>query len=311
MSDSVAIRIENLSKTFGLRSFRRKRRVEAVKQLNLEVQAGQVYGFLGPNGAGKTTTIRMLLDLIFPNEGSAFIFGQPVRQRHDVLRRVGAIVEGAMFYNFLSGRKNLEVLARTANQYDPQRIENLLEQVGLTGSAHRRVKGYSTGMKQRLGLAAALLSDPDLLILDEPTNGLDPAGMHEIRQFVRELADKHGKTVFLSSHLLNEIEQVCDRVAIINLGQIVREGSVQELLAGKSYLRVDAKPLDKAAAVLREHWSVTPNGNWLTVNADYADSPHVVRRLVENQIDVFEVSIQRQSLEEYFLAVVREDTPHA
>jgi ABC-2 type transport system ATP-binding protein len=311
MSDTVALRLDNLTKTFGLRGVIRKKRIEAVKNVNLEVHAGQVYGFLGPNGAGKTTSIRMMLDLILPTQGNVYIYGQHVRQRHEVLRRVGAIVEGATFYGFLTGRKNLEVLARTANHYDTRRIDALLEQVGLAGRAHQRVKGYSTGMKQRLGLAAALLSDPDLLILDEPTNGLDPAGMHEIRQFIRELADKHGKTVFLSSHLLGEIEQVCDRVAIINLGQIVREGAVQDLLAGKSALRIEAQPLDKAAAVLSERWMTATNEQHLTVQAPREEIPHVIRRLVENGVDVYEVSNQRQSLEEYFLAVVREDNDHA
>jgi ABC-2 type transport system ATP-binding protein len=311
MDEAVAIRIENLSKTFGRRSFRGKRRVEAVKHLNLEIQAGQVYGFLGPNGAGKTTTIRMLLDLILPTEGNAYVYGHHVRRQHSILRRVGAIVEGAAFYGFLSGRRNLEVLARTANHYDPGRIEALLEQVGLAERATQRVKGYSTGMKQRLGLAAALLTDPDLLILDEPTNGLDPSGMHEIREFIRELVDKHGKTVFLSSHLLSEVEQVCDRVAIIHMGEIVREGAVKDLLAGKTNLRVEAAPLDKAASVLRERWTVSPNGQWLTVDAGRDDVPYVVRRLVENGVDVYEVASQRQTLEEYFLAVVGEEHHHA
>ncbi|MBN1681906.1 MAG: ABC transporter ATP-binding protein [Anaerolineae bacterium] len=334
MSETVAIRVESLSKTFGRR---KKRRVEAVKRITLEVHTGQVYGFLGPNGAGKTTTIRMLLNLIHPTEGCAYIYGQNVQRNHSVLRRVGAIVEGAAFYNFLSGRRNLEVLARTANNYDPKRITALLEQVGLAGRAEHRVKGYSTGMKQRLGLAAALLSSPDLLILDEPTNGLDPSGMHEIRQFIRELADEHGKTVFLSSHLLSEVEQVCDRVAIINLGEIVREGAVTDLLEGKTQLRVEVSPADKAAQVLQEHWSLSTtmtlpaipsppipspttaavkqpgnsNARWLTVNASHDDAPHIVRHLVNHDIDVFQITSQRQSLEEYFLSVVREETERA
>lgn len=303
----TAIRVENLSKTFGRRP---KKRIQAVRNITLEIRAGQVYGFLGPNGAGKTTTIRMLLDLIRPTAGDAYIYGKHVRRDHAVLRRVGALVEGAAFYNFLTGRRNLEVLARTANHYDPRRIDALLEQVGLAQRAHQRVKGYSTGMKQRLGLAAALLSDPDLLILDEPTNGLDPGGMHEIREFIRRQADDHGKTVFLSSHLLGEVEHVCDRVAIINLGEIVREGAVADLLEGKSHLRVEASPLDRAAEVLREHWPVEKNTLWLTVSAAREDTPHVVRRLVEHDVDVFQVTSQRQTLEEYFLDVVREETRH-
>jgi ABC-2 type transport system ATP-binding protein len=308
MSETVAIRVENLSKTFGRR---KKKRIEAVKNITLEIGAGQVYGFLGPNGAGKSTTIRILLDLIRPTQGNAYIYNQHVHHQHQVLRRVGAIVEGASFYNFLTGRKNLEVLARTGGRYDPDRVTALLKQVGLAERANQRVKGYSTGMKQRLGLAAALLHDPDLLILDEPTNGLDPGGMHEIRAFIREQVDQYGKTVFLSSHLLGEVEQVCDRVAIINLGEIVREGVVSELLEGKSTLRVEASPLEAAAEVLREHWTVSPDTHSISVHASREDTPHVVRRLVEHNIDVFEVSSQRQTLEEYFLSVVREETAHA
>ncbi len=308
MSQMVAIQTRGLNKTFGRRA---RKRVQAVKDLNLEVQAGQVYGFLGPNGAGKSTTIRMLLGLIHPTSGDAYIYGQHVQRQHGVLRRVGALVEGAAFYPFLSGHRNLEVLARTANCYDPARIETLLAQVGLAERATQRVKGYSTGMKQRLGLAAALLGDPDLLILDEPTNGLDPSGMHEIRTFIRKLADEQGKTVFLSSHLLGEVEQVCDRVAIINLGEIVREGAVEELLAGKSTLCVEAQPLQRAADVLRAHWPVSVNETWLTVSARRAESPQVIRQLVAAGVDVYQVTGQRQTLEEYFLAVVQESLAHA
>ncbi len=306
MSEAYAIRVENLNKVFG----RGRKKIHAVKNLTLSVQAGQVYGFLGPNGAGKTTTIRMLLDLMMPTSGSAYIYGQHVQRQHEVLRRVGAIVEGASFYNFLSARRNLEVLARTANHYDPDRIMALLSQVGLLERANQRVKGYSTGMKQRLGLAAALLSDPDLLILDEPTNGLDPSGMHEIRLFVRHLVDHYGKTVFLSSHLLGEVEQICDRVAIINRGEIIREGAVADLLAGKSQLRVEAAPLERAAEILRAHWTVAVNEHVLTLNAGREDTPQIVRLLVENSVDVYEIASQRQSLEEYFLSAVGGEASH-
>src|SRR5690606_33306978 len=196
-------------------------------------------------------------------------------------------------------RRNLEVFARTADQYDPARIDSLLAQVGLAERKHQRVKGYSTGMKQRLGLAAALLGDPDLLILDEPTNGLDPSGMHEIREFIRRLATEQGKTIFLSSHLLSEVEQICDRVAIIQRGQIVREGVVSELLEAKTALRVEARPLEAAAAALSAHWSVTTNSTWLSVQATREEIPAIVRRLVESNIDIYQVTSQRQTLEEY------------
>jgi ABC-2 type transport system ATP-binding protein len=214
----IALSLNHVAKTFG----RGKKQVQALKNLDLEVQAGQVYGFLGPNGAGKTTTIRILLDLIRPTRGQAAIYGRDPRRDHGVLGRVGAIVEGAAFYPFLSGRRNLEVLARTGGACDRGRIDALLEQVGLAERAGQYVRGYSTGMKQRLGLAAALLSDPDLLILDEPTNGLDPAGIQEMRVFIRDLVDRHGKTVFLSSHILSEIEQVCDRVGDHQPGPVAR-----------------------------------------------------------------------------------------
>lgn len=295
-----AIRIEQLVKTFGTG----RNQVHAIKGINLEIAAGQVFGFLGPNGAGKTTTIRIMLDLIRPASGTVHLFGQPVRENHEVLRRVGALVEGATFYPYLTGRKNLEVLAHTAGNYDPKRIQTLLEMVGMADRADRRTAGYSTGMKQRLGLAAALLGDPDLVILDEPTNGLDPAGILHMRSFIRELADVHGKTVFLSSHMLNEVEQVCDRVAIISRGEIVGEGTVADLVNSETGgVKIEATPLERAAQLLETRWSVVPNGKRLTVNVGYAEVPQMVRYLVENNVEVYEVISQRQSLEEYFLSV--------
>lgn len=299
MSEQIAIRLENLSKTFG----RRKNRVKALKGINLEVQAGQVYGFLGPNGAGKSTTIRMIMDLIRPSAGEVLVYGRHVHKDHAVLQRVGALVEGAAFYDFLTGRKNLELLARTSGFYDAERIQNLLTEVNMADRADRFVKGYSTGMKQRLGLAAALLHDPDLVILDEPTNGLDPAGIQEMRTFIRDLADKQGKTVFLSSHLLGEVEQVCDRVAIINQGEIVREGNVADLLAGQSALLVEVEPIEAATAVLQEKWHLSPNGKNITITASREQTPEIVQCLVSNDVAVYEVRSQRQSLEQYFLEV--------
>jgi ABC-2 type transport system ATP-binding protein len=307
MNESIAIRTDNLSKTFG----RGDKAFQAVKNLNLEVQAGQVYGFLGPNGAGKTTTIRMLMDLICPSQGTVRLYDRPVVGQHCVLERVGAIVERAAFYDYLSGQRNLEVLARTSGFYDAQRIGALLAQVGLAGRAQQRVGAYSTGMKQRLGLAAALLHDPDLLILDEPTGGLDPAGIQEIRLFLQDLVDRQGKTVFLSSHLLGEVEQVCDRVAIIHRGELVGEGGVAELLAGKSQLHVEAAPPDGAAEVLRQTWPISYDGQRLVVRAQCQEAPHIVRRLVAQGIDVYQITSQRQTLEAVFMQVTQEENPDA
>jgi ABC-2 type transport system ATP-binding protein len=307
MPNTPAIRTENLSKTFG----KGKTAIAAVKGLNLEVERGQVYGFLGPNGAGKTTTIRMLMDLIRPSAGRAEILGRNAREA-GALARVGGLVEGPAFYGYLSGRNNLEVLARTANDYRPERIRSLLEQVGLAGRAGPLVGNYSLGMKQRLGVAAALLGDPELVVLDEPTNGLDPAGIQEMRGFIRGLAKERGKTVFLSSHLLNEVEQTCDRVAIIQKGEMIREGPVAGLLAeSASKLRIQAAPLERAEQALRERWEISRESipgdavPWLVVGAPPEESPQVVEFLVGRGIRVHQVVIQRQTLESYFLAATR------
>jgi ABC-2 type transport system ATP-binding protein len=302
LNETAAIQTERLSKTFG----RGAARVRAVDGLDLDVPPGQVYGFLGPNGAGKTTTIRMLLSLVRPTGGTARIFGQDVRAHPQVLRRVGALVEQAAFYGCLSARDNLAVLARTANDYCPRRIVELLALVGLDRHAGRQVKGFSTGMRQRLGIAAALLGDPELVILDEPTNGLDPAGIQEMRRLIRDLARVHGKTVFLSSHLLGEVEQVCDRVAILRAGRVVGEGAVSDLLSEGAQLRVLAAPLERARAILAPNWPATADGEeWLAVRAPAADAPRVVRRLSAHDVDVYQVTVQKRTLEDCFMAVTQ------
>lgn len=304
MSQISAIQLENVSKIFG----RRRKRVEAVRQLSLEIPTGQVFGFLGPNGAGKSTTIRMMMDLIRPSAGSILLFGQPVPNNTALLRRVGALVEGAAFYNFLTGRKNLEVLARSGGCYDAARIQTLLKQVGMAERADRRVQGYSTGMKQRLGLAAALLNDPDLVILDEPTNGLDPAGIQDVRHFIRNLAEKQGKTVFLSSHLLSEVEQVCDQVGIISDGRLVQTGNVAELLSSQALIRLEVTPADRALGLLLPKWPAKENGRWLEVQAPREAGPEIVQQLVAAEVQIFQMIVQQQSLEDLFLAATA-DSP--
>ena len=217
-----AIRCEALSKRYGP--------TVAVDRLDLVVEAGQVFGFLGPNGSGKTTTLRMLLGLARPSSGRAWRNSRPLPDP-DGLDRVGAMIEEPAFYPWLSGRGNLEVLALCGPP--PPRadaVDRALDRVGLAPVASRKIKTYSQGMRQRLGLAAALLRDPDLLLLDEPTNGMDPAGIRELRSLLRSLADD-GTTVFLSSHLLGEVERVCDRVAMVRAGRVVAEGTVAELAA--------------------------------------------------------------------------------
>ena len=307
---TAAIQVENLTKVFG----KGKTQVRAVNGLNLEVQPGQVYGFLGPNGAGKSTTIRMLIDLIHPTSGTAYIYGKAVQKAHDVLQqKVGALVDHAAFYPFLTGRKNLEILAKVGGySQNHEQIQHLLEVVGMADRADRVESGYSTGMKQRLGIAATLLGNPELIILDEPTNGLDPKGIREIREFIRELVDKQGKTVFLSSHMLNEVEQVCDRVAIVSEGRVIQEGAVQELLADQIALRIEVDPIETAQSILQQHWQVTSEAEvgLLQVQANREDSPHIIRLLTAASINIYQIITHRRTLEEYFLSVTENEAHH-
>lgn len=299
--------LEDLSKTYG----RRGGAVRAVRGVSLAVGAGEVYGFLGPNGAGKSTTIRMLIGLIAPSAGRVSLFGRDLAAEPGLLRRVGSLVDGGAFYPFLSGRRNLEVLAKTQGA-GAGRIDALLDQVGLARDAKRKVKAYSTGMRQRLGVAAALLNDPEIVILDEPVNGLDVAGIQEMRQLIRSLAADRGKTVFLSSHLLSEVQQVCDRVAIINKGEVVRESTVAGLLDQEATsLRVEAAPVEAAQAALGPHWPVTRDGAALSVTATRAEAPAVARRLVEAGVELFSLAPVQANLEEIFLALTREDPADA
>jgi ABC-2 type transport system ATP-binding protein len=299
------LEISGLGKTYG----RRGGGVKAVQNVSLTVHAGEVYGFLGANGAGKSTTIRMLLGLITPSAGTIRMFGHDLRHGAPV-QRVGSLVDGGAFYPFLSGRRNLDVLARTQG-LDASRIDPLLAQVGLERDGRRKVKGYSTGMRQRLGVAAALLNDPDLVILDEPANGLDAAGIQEMRALIRQLTSEHGKTVFLSSHLLNEVQQVCDRVAIIDRGVLIREAAIGELLQAEASMRIVAAPLEAARTALAERWPSEIDGNALQVRAAQADAPEIVRRLVAAQVDVFSLAPAQRTLEEAFLAITQAETADA
>ncbi|TXS56381.1 ABC transporter ATP-binding protein [Streptomyces sp. t39] len=287
----------------------------AVDRLDLSVPAGSVFGFLGPNGSGKTTTIRMLLGLIEPTAGSATLLGGPVpRALHTVLPRVGALIEGPALYGFLSGRDNLLRYDAADPLADPRtrraRVSAALDRVGLAAAAGRRASAYSLGMKQRLGLASALLRPRDLLVLDEPTNGLDPQGMREIRTLVRELAAE-GTTVFLSSHLLDEIEQVCTHAAVMAQGRLVAQGSVAELAAGaRGRLAVLTPDPADAARLLAEHGveGVTVDGDRVTgeppgPGTELADLSAV---LVHAGVRVRGFGTERASLEDAFVALTGE-----
>jgi ABC-type multidrug transport system ATPase subunit len=274
--------------------------IVAVDGLDLRVRRGEVYGFLGPNGAGKTTTLRMLLGLVRPTSGHATVLGAPPGSPEG-LARIGALVEGPAFYPYLSGRDNLRVFARYAGVAE-DRVEAVLAEVRLSDRADDRAATYSLGMKQRLGVATALLKDPALLILDEPTNGLDPGGMAEMREFMRSLGDG-GRTLVLSSHLMGEIEQVSDRVGVIRDGSLVAEGTVEEL-RGRAGLRVRAEPLTEAARLvgaLAGVDQVTSVDGVLDVAVDTAKAPAINRALVEAGIAVSELYPQKASLEDVFL----------
>jgi ABC-type multidrug transport system ATPase subunit len=302
VSGPPIIRTERLTKRFG--------GVEAVRDLDLEVREGDLFGFLGPNGSGKTTTVRMLLGLVFPTAGRVELLGQPMpRAGRAVLAEVGSLVEGPAFYPHLSGRSNLSLLdaagpgGRRSDRR--RRVGEALERVGLDEVGRRPVKAYSTGMRQRLGLAAALLRSPRLLVLDEPTNGLDPQGMREIRDLLAELV-AGGTTVFLSSHLLAEVELICTRAAIVHRGRLVVQDRVEALLAPTGRVRVTT-PDPGRASELASRLPGVELGEWrgesLVVQLDGTSPEALNRHLVAGGVPVRELVVERPSLEDVFLAL--------
>lgn len=281
----------------------------AVDDVTFEVRRGDVFGFLGPNGSGKSTTISMLLGLVQPTAGSVSLFGTGPEQQLNELARVGAIIESPAFYPFMSGRANLRALAELRPGVTRQRVDEVLEIVGLSEAADKKYSNYSLGMKQRLGIGWTLLHDPELLVLDEPTNGLDPAGIQEIRHLILQLADS-GKTIFISSHLLNEIEQVCDVVTIIQRGRIITSGSVDDLLTQDDRILLDVSDVAAAMQVLQSIpgiQSVEETEDYLVVVAPEVRPSVINRALVTAGIEVDEVRRSHQSLEAAFLELTSED----
>ncbi len=292
------IETRDLTKRYG-------ERIVAVDRLAMRVRRGEVYGFLGPNGAGKTTTLRMLLGLVRPSAGAALVLGAEPGSP-EALERTGALIETPTFYPFLSGRDNLRVLARHAGIAE-SRIEPALGEVELAARGADRFQTYSLGMKQRLGIAAALIKDPELLILDEPTNGMDPAGMAEMRSFIRALG-RGKRTVLLSSHLMAEVEQTCDRVGVISRGRLVGEGTVDEL-RGRESLWLRAEPLEQAERVVRAVRgidAVARSDGGLRVAAESTAAPAIARALVEAGVSLGELRPERASLEKVFLELTEE-----
>jgi ABC-type multidrug transport system, ATPase component len=303
--NDIILSTSGLSKRFGDRW--------AVKDLNLEVHRGDVFGFLGPNGAGKSTTIRMILTLLMPTSGTVRIFGKEVREnRKFVLSKVCGIVEKPDFYLYLSAYKNLELFGSLTRKIKRDEIFNALEIVGLRQRAFDKVKTFSHGMKQRLGIAQAILTEPELIILDEPTSGLDPQGMKEVRELVLLLSKERGTTIFLSSHLLTEVEAVANRMAVLNHGELIAQGIVSELLrSDPAYYTLYAAPLDRAVEILKETgWVEVASVNSDTVSGigkievrfEAQRAAELNKMLVTNGIEVHAFS-PRRTLEDYFLKI--------
>ena len=300
MNDLV-IQTDGLTKRYG--------HVLAVDELSLEVPRGRIFGLLGPNGSGKTTLMSMLLGLVRPTEGSFALFGTPPERGglDRELHRIGALIESPTFYPYLSGRNNLAYFQGISGRGGEDDLDYLLEQVGLGGRGGDKFQTYSLGMKQRLGLASTLLGDPELLVLDEPTNGMDPAGMAEVRQLISGLAGEN-RTVILSSHLLNEVEQVCDSVAILSHGRLIAQGNVAELLQERGRPQVRLRTTDNAKA-----WDILNALAWVDgVNADNGylvagietdRSWEITAALSRNDVYVAEMVPAQISLEQYFLDV--------
>ncbi len=295
----VAIETKNLTKSFGSH--------RAVDRVNLSIEQGEIYGFLGNNGAGKTTTIKMMTGLLTPTEGSVRFFGKDIRKaRHEILRRVGCIIEIPGFYGNLNGQENLEIYLRLRGVSKRKAIEDTMELVGLDPKDTGLVRGYSLGMKQRLGIARALLNQPEILILDEPTNGLDPSGIRNMRKLLRRLAKEQHMTLFLSSHILTEVEQLADRVGIIHHGKLIDEISLEGLRdQGGEYIEIEVDSPAEALRLLETKLGIFD----FTVKADnrieiydVQDQTGAINRmLVANEIEVRQLIRKSMSLERHFV----------
>lgn len=296
----TALSARNLTKVIGERTI--------VDDVSFDVNAGEVYGFLGPNGAGKTTTIRMLVGLIAPTRGSVEICGLDIRGHfEEAMRCVGCIVETPDLYRFMTGRENLEHFARMLGvKHDD--IERVAALVNMAHRLDQKVGTYSLGMRQRLGIAQAMLGKPRLLILDEPANGLDPAGIREIRELLRQLAGE-GMAVFVSSHLLAEIELMCDRVAIIHNGRLLETGTVRELISTQRTMEFRVGDAARAAAIARDNgFTATAEGDRIFVPIDEADAPPLIAAFAQNGVAVFHARLRTQSLEELFIEATGGET---
>ena len=310
MESPPALALDELTKRFG--------RFPAVDHLSLQVEPGHMAGFLGPNGAGKSTTLYMIPRLVRPTHGSIRIFGVDIWQDYKkAIRSVGITVESPSFYEYLSGRKNLELAARLLDNVSPRDIDDILERIGLAERQHDRVRVYSTGMKQRLGIGRAMLGRPRLLILDEPTNGMDPEGTHEVLSFLREKVRNDGLTIFVSSHLMSEIEEYCDTVFVINRGHLVASGRVKELLRPHERIvrvtfqgRVPDRDFISRHEQIRNVEPVAVDTVEITLAQD--DSAWLNQCLQQAGFRVSAIAPKQKTLKEFFLSITglrRDEAP--
>src|SRR6266850_4025785 len=293
------IELEKLTKRFGQRL--------AVDELSMTIRPGEIYGLLGHNGAGKSTTIGMILGQVWPTSGSAKVCGHEVSaHRRQALQQVGAIVESPQFYDYLSGWRNLEILATYTARTPASRIREVIDWVGLTGREQSIVKTYSHGMRARLALAQALLPNPQLLILDEPSDGLDPEGIHEMRQTVRRLHKELGLTILFSSHLLNEVEQLCTRIAVLSQGRKVFEGTVTDARSTQTWVRLRTDNFLRAAQLLFDAKLIVEHRDGKLIRlAPDSGTAAIARKLVESGFEVHEIFTEEQTLEDFYLSLMK------
>lgn len=293
------ISLRNVQKIFGAQ--------RAVEDLDLHVPAGEIFGLLGHNGAGKSTAIGMMLGQVWPTRGEVRVCGFDVTtNRQNALKKVGAIFEAPVFYDYLSAWRNLEILSHYTAPTSKKRMQEVIDWVGLTGREKSKVRTYSHGMRARLALAQALLPQPELLILDEPSDGLDPEGIHEMRETVQRLHKELGLTILLSSHLLNEVEQLCTRIAVMNKGRKVFEGTVADATRKEKWVRLRVGDFEKAAEQLqREGLIIAAREKRLISIVDGVETDRIVRLLVEQGMPVFEIAPEEETLESFYLALMK------
>ncbi len=296
------VQTNNLTKHFGS--------TEAVSRVNLHLKPGEIYGFLGPNGAGKTTVMKLISNLLKPTEGDIEIFGEKLKDTsYEILKRMGTIIEVPVFYERMTGRENLEMHCTYMGYHDKKAVDNAFELVNLSKAGSKAVKEYSLGMKQRLGIARAICTKPELLLLDEPVNGLDPIGIKEIRSLFRMLAKEYGITILISSHILAEVEQIADTIGVINQGRLIREVPMEQIRKEQSdYIDLTVDDTKKAALVIVNQLNISNfkviDSAQLRIYSFDIPQSEIAKALIENEVAVHAINVKNSSLEDYFLKIL-------